>query len=65
MKCIPVELGTDDLGRVCRYGLDGCRDGFRNIKTHKRLWQGMRRVIRKGSINIRGQKRKTKESVPP
>lgn len=30
----------------------------------KRLWQGMRREIRRGSIS-RSQKRKTKESVPP
>lgn len=32
----PVELGTDDLGRVNRYGLDGCRDGFMNIEAQKK-----------------------------
>lgn len=31
-----MELGTDDLGRVNRYGLDGCRDGFMNIEAQKK-----------------------------
>lgn len=61
-----MELGTDDLGSVHGYVLDVCRDGFRNTKAQKKgALATHAKSYQKGSISIRSQKRKAKESVPP